>query len=157
MASIKGITVKNLHTFRGEEYPTNYQGNIYFNGKLQGFWSQDGWGGPDRYEFNSTELEKIASDYYNGEPYYDLDCLMNEVIALIEYEKKYKKAIKEGYSAFVVIADAFKRETWVKVPMTTDKEVIRAKCQDLIKKLEAETKKPVEDVKIFTDLADFVK
>ncbi len=44
MASIKGIEIKNVKTFRGHEYPTNYQGNIYFNGVKKGFWSQDGWG-----------------------------------------------------------------------------------------------------------------
>ena len=57
MASIKGIELKNIKTFRGVEYPVNYQGNIYYNGKKLGFWSQDSWGGPDSYDFNTDELD----------------------------------------------------------------------------------------------------
>lgn len=157
MASIKGIELKGVRTFRGMEYPINYQGNVYFHGKKLGFWSQDGNGGSDHYEFNTDELDKVAKEYYGEDSIYDLDCLLVEVLNLLEYEKEYKKAIKEHFSAFIVISDGYE-ETALKVPKDKDKEVILKRCDSYIKKFEQRSRYK-EDIKIavYTDLADFVK
>lgn len=157
MASIKGIELKGVRTFRGMEYPVNYQGNVYFNSKKLGFWSQDGNGGSDHYEFNTDDLDRVAKEYYGEDSIYDLDCLLGEVLNLLEYEKEYKKAIKEHFSAFVVISDGYE-ETAIKVPKDKDKEVILKRCDSYIKKFEQNSRYK-EDIKIsvYTDLADFVK
>lgn len=157
MASIKGIEVKNLKSFRGVEYPTNYQGNVFYNGKKMGFWSQDSWGGPDRYEFDSRELDAVAKEYYGEDSIYDLDCLMGELLELVDYEKNFKKAVKEGYTALVVITNGY-LETQIKIPQLTDKDAIRKDCESDLKAFEkrAKSKKDIQ-MMIFTNLADFAQ
>ena len=155
MASIKGIELKNVKTFRGVEYPTCYQGTLYYNGKKMGFWSHDSWGGPNHYEFNTSELDKIAKEYYGEESYYDLDCLIDEVLNLREYEKTFKKNVKNGYDSTVVCTDGF-REIVVRVPRTTDKEKAQKEAHPYT--FDFTNKSPYKDkVKtyVFTSLEDF--
>ena len=157
MASIKGISVKNVKTFRGVEYPICYQGSIYYNGKRLGNWSQDGWGGPDHYEFNTAELDKVAENYYGKDSCYDLDCLIYEVLILHEYEKQFKKNLKNGYVSTVVCTDGF-NEISLKVPRTTDKEKINKMCKSYID--DFTKKSPYKDevkTMIFTTTADFIQ
>jgi hypothetical protein len=157
MASIKGIEIKGIKTFRGTEYPVNYQGNIYFNGKKKGFWSQDSWGGPDNFDFDTTELDNVAKQYYGPDSIYDIDCLLYELLNLIEYEKQYKKAIKAGYSSIVIMTDGY-NEAYIKVPKDTDKNIIRKKCESYIKNFEQKSKyKDKIKTMIFTDIKDFVQ
>lgn len=40
MASINGVSIKAFKKFRGHEGEELYQGNVYYNGKKLGFWSQ---------------------------------------------------------------------------------------------------------------------
>ncbi len=157
MASIKGIELKSVKTFRSTEYPTNYQGKVYFNGKNQGFWSQDGWGGPDQYDFDTSELDKVAKDYYGPDSIYGLECLLGELLTLRDYETTYKKAVKEGYASVVIMTDGY-FESYVKVPKDKNKEVILQKCESFIKKFEQKSKsKDKIKVSVFTDLSDFVQ
>lgn len=157
MASILGIELKNIKTFRGVEYPTCYQGNVYLNGKKLGFWSQDSWGGPDSYEFKTTELDNLAKAYYGKDSYYDLDCLMGEILTLKDYEKLYKKIVKEGYASLVVITDGY-FETTIKMPRDTNKELILEKCAPYVEKFKKNTNN-VDNVKtlVFTNITDFVQ
>lgn len=157
MASIMGIELKNVKTFRGQEYPTNYHGNVYYNGKKQGFWSQDGWGGPDRYEFNTKILDAIAKSYYGKDSYYDLDCLLGEILTLRDYESIYKKAIKAGYTSVVIMSDGFK-ESYIKIPRIKDKTEILKQCDPFIKRFTKESKyKDKIKISVFTDLEDFIQ
>ena len=58
MASINGVSIKAFKKFRGHEGEELYQGNVYYNGKKLGFWSQDAHGGIcDNFEFDETVLE----------------------------------------------------------------------------------------------------
>jgi hypothetical protein len=155
MASIKGISIKNIKTFRGREYPTNYQGNIYYNGKKMGFWSQDDWGGPDRYDFDTTELNKVAKEYYGEDSIYDLDCLIFEILRLVDYEKIYKKAVKAGYDSVVILSDGY-AESYIKVPREKNKDKIVKDCEFYIKDFETKSRYKDKIKKfIFTDLEDF--
>ena len=57
MASINGVSIKAFKKFRGHEGEEPYQGNVYYNGKKLGFWSQDAHGGIcDNFEFDETVL-----------------------------------------------------------------------------------------------------
>ena len=103
MASLNGVSLKNLKTYAGHEGEPCMQGSVYYNGKKLGFWSQDGHGGPDRFDFDERLLEipfltwKSAltkSEYY--------DCLHIEsflavISSLNNVEKWAKKSIKNGY------------------------------------------------------------
>lgn len=157
MASIKGIQIKNVKSFRGNEWPENFQGNVYFNGKKMGFWSQDSWGGPDYFEFDTTELDKKAKEFYGENSIYGLDCLMGEILALADNEKQYKRAIKDGFSGIVVITDGY-LEWSLKVRNVTDKDAIQKMCAPRVEefKKESHDKENIK-VNIFTELADFIQ
>lgn len=154
MASIKGISLKNVKTFRGHEYPTNYQGNVYFNGKKMGFWSQDSWGGPDSYDFDTAELDAKAKEFYGEDSIYGLDCLMGELLELMDNEKMFKKAVKEGYSALVVISNGY-NVAFIKEPRETNKEVLLKSCASDLEDFKGSF--GGEDVRMmaFTCLQDF--
>lgn len=157
MASIKGIQIKNVKSFRGNEWPENFQGNVYFNGKKMGFWSQDSWGGPDYFEFDTTELDKKAKEFYGEDSIYGLDCLMGEILALIDYEKTFKKIVKNGYTALVVITDG-NLETSVYVPRLKDKDAILKECKPFVEKFKAKAiNKDEIKTLVFTDLTDFIQ
>lgn len=133
MAKIAGIEVKNLKYYSGHEGEYCAQGNIYFNGKKQGFWSQDSWGGPDRFEFNENELEEVAKDYYRNNvpidegklfrtkpedvdftnlprkvPEYEvLSRLISEITELSYVEKFWKRQAKKRNNCCVAVLDFY--------------------------------------------------
>lgn len=157
MASIKGISFKNLKKFKDHENIDIYQGNICFNGIKKGFWSQDSWGGPDRFDFDTKELDEVAKEFYGPDSIYGLDCLLYEILVLADYEKQYKKAVNAGYASIVIMTDGYK-ESYIKVPQDTDKDVILKRCDKYIKDFEKASKyKDKIKTLVFTDLKDFVQ
>ena len=56
MASLNGVTIRNLKGFNGHEGEPLFQGSVYLNGQKLGFWSQDAHGGSDNYDFNTKAL-----------------------------------------------------------------------------------------------------
>ena len=57
-----------IKTFRGHEGETCMQGTILRSGKKVGEWSEDGWGGPHRIDFNNTADEKAFKAAANVHP-----------------------------------------------------------------------------------------
>lgn len=113
MANINGLTLKALKVFRGHEGEPLAQGNVYFNGKKLGFWSQDAWGGPDRFDFDESLLDNLVEQYKKSdkvEPKYkdifNLSCLLYDLLCLIDDEKDYKKCVKAGFP-ILLITDLF--------------------------------------------------
>ena len=107
MASIYGVSLKGVKTFVGHE-GVSAQGNVYYNGKKIGFWSQDTWGGPDRYDFDKKLIEGAVEAYKKSgrvekefEKYFDADCLIYEVLRLMDSEKTYKAGVKKGFKTLV--------------------------------------------------------
>lgn len=126
-ASINGVSIKNLEYFEGHEGGC-YQGNVYLDGKLLGFWSQDSWGGPDNFDFNMFPVTERAKEYYRKNPKpdslkffrektkpEDLDfdnlpvrdvdtmievesLLLEEIAEMANELKYYKKWSKDGYT-----------------------------------------------------------
>ena len=114
MASINGIQIKGLKKFRDHEGAPVFQGNVYYKGKKLGFWSQDSWGGPDIFDFDTrvldAEVEKYkASDRVEPEykEYTSLDILLGDLLTLMDREKTYKKAMKGGWKAYVEVSDGY--------------------------------------------------
>ncbi len=112
MASINGVTVKAIKVFKDHEGLPVAQGNVYFNGKKLGFWSQDSWGGPDNFDFNEKVLDNVVDQYRKSslvDPEYkdivSAESLISEIIGLTEDEKQYKKMLKQGYVTYVVWSD----------------------------------------------------
>lgn len=114
MAKINGIEVKNVKTFLDHEGCQIAQGNVYYKGKKLGFWSQDSWGGPDNFDFDTSILKDEVEAYKNSgrveEKYktiFDLDILMYNLLKLKDVEKEYKKCVKKGYQSYVRACDGY--------------------------------------------------
>lgn len=118
MAKIMGFEVKNVKDFKDHEGFIIHQGNVYFNNKKIGSWSQDDWGGCDRYDFNVTPYnEAIANSDWESYPMFDgckkygfapdLDILLEEVIRLRDREKMYKKLVKNGFPKMTAYSNGY--------------------------------------------------
>ena len=114
MASINGISIKNLKKFRGHEGEPLAQGTVYYKGKKLGYWSQDFHGGPDAYEFDARQLNDEVTKYRESgrveemyKEYTDLGCILEDLVNLMETEKTFKKGIKAGYPAYVEVNDGY--------------------------------------------------
>lgn len=107
MSSINGIKIKNLKEYRGHEWESCAQGDLWDGNTKLGFWSQDSWGGPDEYEGNSHDVVKVkAMEFQCGfdktrfkDPMmYDVlnssDVFMGDVLALRDIEKGFKDVTK---------------------------------------------------------------
>jgi hypothetical protein len=110
MASINGISIKKRKDFLGHEEEPLSQGDLYLNGKKLGFFSQDFRGGPNQYQFDENVLNEAVKSFaqskYVEEKYkkiYDLDCLIGEILQLMDDEKQYKKEARKGYDTMMVL------------------------------------------------------
>lgn len=109
MASINGITVKNLKTFNGHEGETLYQGNIYKGNKKLGFWSNDYYCGEDSFDF---DLKLIEDEVLQAKSIFSSDCwlatgydaglFINDIVNLKILEKEFKKVHKTGLKGLLV-------------------------------------------------------
>ena len=110
MASLNGVEIKSLKTFRGHEGEPLAQGNVYIDGKKMGYWSQDAWGGSDNYwsdiATNLTDkIKERAVQFKRGVPetdkyyaiYDDPDMFINALLRITEEEKTWKKLNKQGF------------------------------------------------------------
>ena len=163
MASINGISLKSLKHFKDHEGMTIAQGNVYYNGKKLGFWSQDSWGGGDRYDFDTKDLDTEAKKYAKSshvkseyKNIFNLDCLMYDLICLMDTEKSYKKGIKNGYRSYVEVTDGYHVfGYWSQVPNPTGlAKAEHKKFMDSIKDKLLKDKKPV--VNVYNSDSDFV-
>lgn len=131
MAEKYGVKITGLKTWTGMEGPAA-QGNIRYNGHLLGFWSQDGNGGCDRYEFDVELLrpafeeafknELKRDDGHRGFSIKDLyaengtveasyaDVMLNQLAIMTEEEKDMKKQVKKGFPVYIRFIDDLTEE-----------------------------------------------
>ena len=128
MASINGISIKGMKNFLGHEGEPLCQGNVYLNNKKLGFWSQDSWGGPDRFildpKYSKALLDQAVIARNPDKAYhgtsgdrtyvieYNLEQLLGDCVELAEEEQSYKKAVKAGYAAILLATDGVHQTTW---------------------------------------------
>ena len=98
MASINGIELKAIKEFRGHEYEPLVQGNIYYNGKKVGWYSQDSWGGDDHIDLDSdlkaetrNEINEILNSYESNAVFGGMNELYNK-----QYNVTFKTDIFKG-------------------------------------------------------------
>lgn len=110
MATINGITIKNVKTFSGIEYPTCTECTVYDGKKRIGSYCEDQWGGSGHFSPSSIykDLKPYAEKYKAGcknSQYYefsgDPEVLLEKIIRLHNYEKDFKRNVKNGYMATV--------------------------------------------------------
>lgn len=107
--SIFGIQVKGVKTKQGRE-GEYYCGNVYYNGKKLGFWSQDPYGCiADNFEFDTRQLDEALNKYREYKKYdRSLESMLLDVVILSEYYKEYTKMIKTSrYKILTVVTDKF--------------------------------------------------
>ena len=159
MASINGVQIKSLKSFTGMEGPT-VQGTVYLDGKRLGFWSQDGNGGPDRFEFSEQLLEAAVKSYKNSDrvreenkKYFDTSCFLFEVVKLMDTEKMFKKATKV-YPGLIHATDGV--YVYSASVNSTDKEAIRNSqfYKGFLEKCKAKLREGFV-VNIYTSVSDF--
>lgn len=180
MASLNGISVKALKTFRGHEGEPLYQGNLYLNNKKIGFWSQDGWGGPDHVVLDQGYSEILLNeavhalnadkDYRrkaecDGREFvleYNVERLMGDLMVLCEDEKIFKGALKKGYEGIVVASDGYTQVAWSlgrSYMVKDDDAILKALSDDIDnakKSFMKENKYVKHTLKIYRSLDDFV-
>ncbi len=119
MASIYGVTIKNVKEWSGME-GIGTQANVYYNNKRIGMWTDEGNGGCCNYDFDKNIIEPAVKKYfkdwqekYKGTIYEGLygndedmqgsfyDNFMSELANLYDREKEYKKNAKNGYNVIV--------------------------------------------------------
>jgi len=154
MASLYGLTLKNITRYKGHEGEPLQQGNIYYEGKKIGFYSDGDWGRPSTIDFDNPEAEKAAlaacKKYYTDYPQDrwskdyepDLEEFFPKVFQFIDWEKYYKKMLKKGYLVLGLYQKGIH-------------EVRTAgRLEDAVR--EALKKADAENPKIFTGLEDFI-
>ena len=109
MAKLNGVEIKNIKKYVGHEGESCVQGTVYLDGKKLGFWSQDGHGGPDNFDFPVSLLKErvlkaksILSDKGVKKTIYDTEIFMCDLLTLKDIETSIKKYQKAGYTAFLV-------------------------------------------------------
>lgn len=164
MASINGITIRNLKKFTGHEGESLYQGNIYLNNKKLGFWSQDFSGGCDNYEFDYHLLDEAVEKFRMSElvedKYKDITCadtLLARLLNLIDDEKMYNKARRDGYTSIVTCTDDYQVFTYYTTRNNADEiiadeyhEKFLARCKE-----HSFLDDPNFKIKIYTNPKDF--
>ena len=137
MVSVKGISVKNIVNFKGHEGEPLVQCDVCYQGKKVAEYSQDSWGGEDRFDFDydlpkekRQELTAIfersakeflqerldrgeSIEFYAENPeYYDYRVLILDIIELKDIEKLYKKILKDNKDTMLVfMKDRFTMNT----------------------------------------------
>jgi hypothetical protein len=120
MASIYGVSVKNVKCQTDHEGCAMYSADVWYNGKKLGHWSQDYWCGSCFAEFDKHLLDEAVEKYRKSslveDRYRDIinmNCLIKKVIGLKEDEKDYKKGLKNHYDTFVVQEHGFRQGFWI--------------------------------------------
>ena len=167
MASINGVQIKSLKSFTEHEGMTAHQGNVYIDGKKQGFWTQDFSCGADHFHFRTTELDRRAADYRHGFPkehklrnFINAETLLASLVDLMEDEKHYKRELKEGFTAMITITDGY-HVRWYSIKPTCAEDLSK---EDIIERYGEGVNEVIgalyenakqAQVRIYTSLEDF--
>ena len=163
MAKINGVEVKAVKTFKDHEGCSISQGNVYVDGKKVGSWSQDAWGGQDSFdgceELIKERAEMLKEGCDKGSKYYDFqnepDIFMNNLMKLMEDEKQYKKAKKNGYKTILLVSDGFHINGLMIRDKMAPKEV-KSRYSNTIKEYKSKMFKNVYiDVRSYSSDSDF--
>lgn len=158
MASINGVTIKNIKKFRGHEYDEVLQGNVYLNNKKLGFWSQDDWGGSDTYYFDTSSLKSALGNYKNGFSkdyrYFKLmddpEIFFGDLAKLILLESSFKPYFKKGYKAIVAVMNSYDM-CWLPIPEDGENDELLSRYSEQVKQAENDIG---GDKKVFVFRAD---
>jgi hypothetical protein len=118
MASINGLELKKVTHFKGHEGEPLMQGDVYYNGKKVGYYSDDSWGGPENLEI-TPEVEAMFKDFCDEEAaassgltaaqletvrgsFTGVTAAISFLQTVMENEKEFTKAAKKGYGGIII-------------------------------------------------------
>lgn len=168
MAKIMGLELKSVKTFIGTDgYGLN--ANLYYKGKKVAFILDKGNGGPLNIQFmpnvKQEDIFDIAQKYYEKYPkfmLYDtawgkLEDFVEELYALYETEKYFKKQVKKGFPIVVEVRYNKRTDDFLKNydPSKQDCMVAFKEWSDRTKDYLMKEYQPVE-YKVYEKLEDFI-
>lgn len=123
MASVNGITLKALKTFKDHEGMEIAQGNLYIGRKKIGSWSQDAWGGPDIINLDPPYDERKLEQCFMDRGFENLEMGLWRLLSLKQDEDLWKSS----GSTRLFIADDGYHQIWLDIdePETTVDDVLR--------------------------------
>lgn len=162
MASLNGVEVKSLKEYAGHEGEPLLQGTVYYKGNKLGFWSQDGHGGCDNFDFREDALEEAvlklkAVQEGKYASYYSTDSFMADLVTIALLEKEYKKMEKKGFP-ILLAGFTWGTGTYSAIGFKSDKSITnehKSKVVSEVLKYAYDKTEKVE-VAVFKSLADFV-
>ena len=105
MTKINGVQIKNLKFFIDHEGLLTPQGDVWIDGKKQGFWSQGYMCDEDYFDFDTTLLDERAKEYQKGfshdyhyYPYINASVMLEQITFVMDVEKKYKAFSRKNAS-----------------------------------------------------------
>ena len=112
MASVNGISLKGLKTFKDHEGADIFQGNLYIKGKKIGFWSQDAWCGPDIVNLDPLYDERKLEQCFRDRGFEDVEMGMWKLLEMKLDEEDWKKCGSDrlfigsdGYHLINIVVD----------------------------------------------------
>ena len=172
MASINGLSLRNIRQWVGREGPA-CQGSLYLGDTKICFWSQDGNGGMDIYDFerifSKEKFNNVIDEIYQDKKYsytfgneeremkYDVDLLMIDIVELEEKEQDFKKYCTRGYKGIAIVSNWRVRQLY---PLTSEDILLndnelKGKLSFKINKFVEENGKDELKVEFFRDKKDF--
>lgn len=136
MASINGIQLKGVKTFVGREGDF-CQGNVYVDSKKVGFWSEDGDGGCDFFDFDEKKYDERVQNFkdslidYPYINYVDFSAVLGALMLLNSIEKDAKKHFKNGVKAIIASVDKYHARLYFSKEDASDEE-LKKKCKELL-------------------------
>lgn len=168
MASIHGLSIKNVKTWMGREGEA-IQGDIYLGNEKICFWSQDGNGGIDNYDFermySESKFISLIKELYKGKHItynemkieYDVDLVMEDLTELNDLQNEYIKYRTRGFQGMFVISNPFYRKS-----IALSKDMSKLTNAELLAEFNKEVNefgnskgKNDLEIRIFRDIKDF--
>lgn len=112
MAALHGFEILGMRSFQGRE-GVGTQGTVFYNGEELGFWSNDGDGGMDRFEFPHDKLDQLVAEQCSDIAWddgmgnvfdADLSMLLARLADLQDLEEQWEE-LDRGGAAMVVLTD----------------------------------------------------
>lgn len=165
MASLNGISIKNLKPFRTYE-GLMWQGSLYLDNKKIGFWCNSSTGGEDIFNLypEKYDVNKLMKEFAKLKPecrYLVEEEFMMELVNLTLAEKGYKRIKKIGLDILLEITDSY---TIFQIGLPgedtglTNEEIIEKEEAIIAKykqKLIKETDRKKHEIRIYRNLDDF--
>lgn len=151
MASINGLSIRNLTTFQGHDDATYYKGDLFLGEEMIGKWSEDPWCGPDHIDLfpqyseqrlndvltrhNQDRIQKTEQEYGFTPSGYKIEHFAGDFILLRHEEQYFHEALRDGYHAVLFLHIGSTHYRW-----DLDEEYAKMPNEEILRSLEPDIK-----------------